>query len=338
MRETAMRAIFLTNNKQTLPRVFTEVTRAELSTLIELDEKVYTDADLAAMASAFDDVEIVFSTWGIPELNEEQIRAYLPRLKCIFYGAGSVQRFARPYLACGVRVFSAWAANAVPVAELTAAQIVLANKGYFVTSRAYASKGRSAARDAFGNCNGNLGETVGIIGAGMIGRKVIELLRQYRLDVAVFDPFLSDKDAIKLGVNKCSLEELFERSMTVSNHLANNPETRNMITYDHFRRMRKCATFINTGRGAQVVQDDLLRILTERPDLTALLDVTTPEPLPEGHALLSMPNCIVTPHIAGSAGNELARMGEYMLDEFRLYVDGKPTRYEVTEKMLETMA
>lgn len=73
----------------------------------------------------------LFSTWGMPALGKEQIRAYFPSLKAVFYAAGSVQGFAREYLEAGVQVFSAWAANAVPVAEFTVAQILLAGKGYF---------------------------------------------------------------------------------------------------------------------------------------------------------------------------------------------------------------
>jgi phosphoglycerate dehydrogenase-like enzyme len=87
-----------------------------------------------------------------------------------------------------------------------------------------------------------------------------------------------------------------------------------------------------------VVEDDLVRILTERKDLTALLDVTYPEPPVEGHAFYMLENCILTPHIAGSAGDEVRRMGKYMLDEFAAYVSGESCKYEVTEKMLETMA
>ena len=333
-----MKAIFLCNNTSTARRVFTAAAAEAIGAMCELDGCVYTEADVFAAPERFTDVEIIFSTWGMPKLDEAQIKEYLPRLKCIFYGAGSVQRFAAPYIACGVRVFSAWVANAVPVAELTAAQIVLANKGYFVTERLYGTLGKCEAREVFGCCRGNFGEEVGIIGAGMIGRKVIELLRPYEIRVLVYDPFLSDADADALGVKKCSLEELFERCMTVSNHLANKPETEGIITYDLMRRMRKCATFINTGRGAQVVGEDLVRILTERPDLTALLDVTAPEPLPQGHVLFTLPNCRVTPHIAGSAGREVERMGNYMVEECRLYLEGKPTRYEVSAKMLETMA
>lgn len=111
-----------------------------------------------------------------------------------------------------------------------------------------------------------------------------------------------------------------------------------MLGYDLFKLMPKNATFINTGRGAQVVEEDLIRILKERADLTAVLDVTFPEPpLPESK-FYTLPNCVLTPHIAGSLGNEKWRMSEYMYDEFIRYKNGEKTLYGVTEKMLETMA
>ena len=102
--------------------------------------------------------------------------------------------------------------------------------------------------------------------------------------------------------------------------------------------MRENAVLINTGRGAQVVEEDLVRVLRERSDLTALLDVTYPEPPADDHPFYTLPNCLLTPHIAGSAGDELARMGEYMLGECKDYLDGEPCKYEVSMKMLETMA
>ena len=149
---------------------------------------------------------------------------------------------------------------------------------------------------------------------------------------------MPDDAAAELGVEKCELEELFERAFVVSNHLANNAQTQGMLNYCNFSRMRENAVFINTGRGAQVVEDDLARVLRERPDLTALLDVTYPEPPADDHPFYTLPNCLLTPHIAGSAGDEVARMGEYMLGECRAYLSGEPYHYEVTEKMLETMA
>ena len=333
-----MKAIFLCEKNDKLFSVYRPEVIGELQKLTNIEKKIYTKADVVGHPSAFSNVEVIFSTWGMPEFTEEEIKAYLPSLKCVFYGAGTVQKFARPFLFAGVRIFSAWAANAVPVAEMTVAQIVLANKGYFVTNRAYHKAGRQAAKERFQKCRGNYGETVGIIGAGMIGKLVIRMLKAYKLKVLVFDPFLPDETAKELGVEKCELSTLFARAFAVSNHLANNEQTKGMLGYEHFSRMRENAVFINTGRGAQVVEDDLVRILEERPDLTALLDVTFPEPPVEGHPFYSLPNCFLTPHIAGSAGDEVARMGEYMLEEYRAYASCGATRYEVSEKMLETMA
>jgi phosphoglycerate dehydrogenase-like enzyme len=333
-----MRGIFLCEKNDKMFSVYNDETICKLQKLMNIEKKIYSKADVINERELFSDVEIVFSTWGMPDFTEEEIKTCFPNLKCVFYGAGTVQRFARPFLSCGVKVFSAWAANAVPVAEMTVAEIILSNKGYYLTSRLFSTSGRRAAREAFQSCRGNYGETVGIIGAGMIGRLVIEMLKVYRLKVIVFDPFLPDEKAAELGVEKCGLAELFERAFVVSNHLANNAQTQGMLNYDLFRRMRENAVFINTGRGAQVIEEDLVRILRERPDLTALLDVTYPEPPACDHPFYTLPNCLLTPHIAGSAGDEVARMGEYMLAECESYLKGGSCKYEVSMKMLETMA
>ncbi|MBQ6823859.1 MAG: hydroxyacid dehydrogenase [Clostridia bacterium] len=318
-----MKYIYLTKKRENIQAVF------------QTEETVYTKEDLLAAPQRFAEVETVFSTWGMPAMTEEEIRRCLPRLKAVFYGAGSVQSFARPFLACGVRIFSAWAANAVPVAEYTVAQIILANKGFFKTMR-YSDK--TTAKELFSHYPGNYEVKIGIIGAGMIGTMVIERLKSYDLQVLVFDPFLSEEKAAKLEVEKTSLERLFAECSVVSNHLANNEQTQGILHGRLFETMLPYATFINTGRGAQVVEEELIATLTARPDLTAILDVTHPEPPLEGSPLYTLPNCILTPHIAGSSGREVARMGQYMKEEYERFCQGVPCLYEVTLKMLETMA
>ena len=153
-----------------------------------------------------------------------------------------------------------------------------------------------------------------------------------------FDPFLPAEKAESLNVSPISLDALFASCRVVSNHLANNRDTVGMLRYEHFSSMPEYATFIYTGRGAQVVENDLVRALTERSDLTAVLDVTYPEPAGLSHPFYTLPNCFLTPHIAGSLGGEVVRMAEYMVNEFEDYSAGKPCRYEVNMKMLETMA
>lgn len=333
-----MRSVYLCNDKSNPQRIYSDENRKVLREIAQLDDKVYSKEDVLSDPSLFSDTEYIFSTWGMPVFSEAEIKSIFPSLKCIFYAAGTVQYFAKEFLACNVKVFSAWAANAVPVAEYTVAQIILANKGFFALS-SYQSTGSLEKAAELKECYpGSFGEYTGIIGAGMIGTLVIEMLRNYNLKIKVFDPFLSDEKAEALGVTKCSLEEVFSTCFVVSNHLANNEQTKGMLRKEHFGSMRKYATFLNTGRGAQVVENDLCDVLAEREDLTAILDVTEPEPPEKGHPFYTLPNCILTPHIAGSYGDEVKRMGEYMLTEYRRFISGESSPYEVTLKMLETMA
>ncbi|MBQ8431506.1 MAG: hydroxyacid dehydrogenase [Clostridia bacterium] len=333
-----MRSILISDKKQKITDVYSAALIADLRRRAALDEGVYSREEILATPERFADVEYLFSTWGMPAFTEEEIELCFPNLKCVFYAAGSVQKFARPFLEKGIKVFSAWAANAVPVAEYTLAQILLANKGYYFTSRVMSQGEHRQAKQLAACYPGNYGERVGLLGVGMIGSLVAEMLKDYRLEVLAFDPFLSDEKAKRLNVKKASLDEIFSTCRVVSNHLANNEQTVGMLNGGLFASMMPYATFINTGRGAQVVEEDLARVLGEREDLTAILDVTYPEPPVEGHPFYSLPNCILTPHIAGSMGNETHRMAEYMAEEWERYTKGEQTRYEVTLSMLATMA
>lgn len=290
--------------------------------------------NFAAHATCLRELEVIFSTWGMPPLNLAQLEL-LPQLKVVFYAAGSVQSFARPFLQKGITVVSAWQANGVPVAEFTLAQILLANKAYFANARAFtAPENRPYAPRG----PGNFGAAVALLGAGAIGRKIIDLLRPCYLKIIVFDPFLSEESARQLGVEKVELHQAFARANVVSNHIANLPQTVAMLREEHFRAMPVGATFINTGRGQTVDEAGLIRVLQTRPDLTALLDVTHPEPPVANSPLYTLPNVQLSTHIAGSIGDEVVRMADYVLEEFGRWRQGETLRYAVTMEMLETMA
>ncbi len=328
------KSVFLCQKPENITRVF----GTEGSVQLSADEKVYTKAEVISDPDAFRNTEFIFSTWGMEAFCEEEIKALFPSLRAVFYAAGSVQHFARPFLNVGVEVFSAWRANAIPVAEYTLAQILLANKGFYASSGAYKAGGFSGAAGIFRQYRGNYGATVGIIGAGMIGKKVAELLKPFSLKLLVYDAFLSAEQIAALGGEKVTLEELFERCEVISNHLADNAQTKGMLGYELFSEMKPNATFINTGRGAQVREDELVRILKEREDIVALLDVTYPEPVRAGHPFYELTNCILTPHIAGSSGDEVRRMGEYAVQAYRDFVNSVPNDGRVTLEMLKTMA
>jgi phosphoglycerate dehydrogenase-like enzyme len=297
----------------------------------------FTEDKMKACREMLADVRYIFSTWGMPALPADVIAEYLPSLAAVFYAAGSVQGFARNFLSRGVRIFSAWGANGIPVAEVTVAQIILANKGYF-------QRLKCGSRESWDNRScpipfeGNYNTKVGIIGVGMIGREVIRLLKAYKLKVYVYDKFLSDEGAAELGVTKTTLEYIFSECSVISNHLANNAQTRGMLTGELFSMMKPGATFINTGRGAQVDEAGLARAMREVPTRIALLDVTEPEPPVPGSELYRLPNVLLSPHLAGSIGNEVQRMGEFMFAEFEALISGRPVKYEVTLDMLSTMA
>ena len=332
---TRRKAAFFNVNPAMIDRVWGLGRRERISELTDMYPHLVGRADFDTHAAAIADVECVFSTWGMWTPDEAQL-ARLPKLKVVFYAAGSVQAFARPFLSRGIAVMSAWHANAAPVAEYALAQILLANKGYWRNTRDSGTPEGRAAGPFRGR--GNFGATVAVLGAGAVGSRVISLLRPRKLNIVVFDPFLPDAKAAEWGVEKVSLADAFARADVVSNHLANLPQTVGMLHGEHFAAMPDHATFINTGRGATVNEPDLIAELSRRPTLTALLDVTDPEPPTPDSPLYALENVHLTSHIAGSLGDEVVRQADLAIEEFGRYDRGEPLKYGVTEKMLETMA
>ncbi|MBR2633797.1 MAG: hydroxyacid dehydrogenase [Lentisphaeria bacterium] len=319
------KAIFLCNQTAKLPLVYGEKNIERIRQNADISDEVVT-YDMF-VAGDYSDTEYIFSTWGMPALSEEEIRTRLPKLKAVYYGAGATDYFARPFFACNIPVLSAWQANAVPVAEFTVAQIILSLKGYFRGLNKFTSpEGRKTARGCIGR--GAYGETVALIGAGAIATKVQELLKNFDINVIVI-PSRAERRTI-------SLEEAFSKAIIVSNHLPNREDNIGVLNGKLFASMREGATFINTGRGAQVNEPEMIEVLKKREDLTALLDVIFPEPPEEGSELYTLPNVFLSAHIAGSENDEWKRMATYMVEEFERHLANQPYRYQVSESMLLT--
>ncbi|MFP4167050.1 MAG: hydroxyacid dehydrogenase [Opitutales bacterium] len=323
-------------NAESFELIYPPEIRRQLEGLADfIPEPVFTQ-HLEERMPDLAEVEVIFSGWGAPRMDQAFLDA-LPKLKAVFYGAGSIRGFVTPeFWDRGIRVTSAYAANAIPVSEYTLATILLSLKSFWHYSRlAKEGKGRgNPARSAYGAYRAR----VGLVSCGMIARKVIERLLTFDLNVRVADPFLTDEEATRLGVERVPLDELFSECEVVSLHAPNLPETRRMIQGSHFKRMKKDATFINTARGAIVAEDELIEAAEQRPDLSFVLDVTAPEPPVPDSKFYSLANIVLTPHIAGSIGNEVERLGDYMLAEFRLYLEGCPLRWEITRETAEKMA
>jgi len=315
-------------------RIYGDEQVEELRQLVDLKDCCHLINDREAIKRELADVEIIVSGWGMVKLDREMLDA-APRLKAVFYGAGSVRGFVtEEFWQRDILLTNASAAIAIPVAETTVALIVLCLKKTFQCARRTREE-RTFARAA--NIRGLRGASIGIVGAGQIGSRVLEMLKAYEVKTFCHDPFLQPERAAQLNTTPIGLEEMFRRCDVVTLHAPNLPSTEHMITGDHFRSMKEGAVFINTARGRLVKEDEMIEVLKEGR-IFACIDVTDPEPPAPDSPLYDLPNVLLTPHLAGSTGEDTRRQGSYVLEEVRRYCQGQPPRYPVTREMMQWMA
>lgn len=275
--------------------------------------------------------------WGCPRIDDSILEAS-PKLELIAHAAGSVKAHVAPE--CwerGVTVTTAAQGNAVPVAEYTLAYILLAGKNAFAEQNRQRAGRSDYVNDTMNDSFGNASGAVGIIGASRIGRLVIDLLKPFGLSVLLADPTITLEEAAGMGVELVPLPELLSRSRVVSLHAPVLPSTIGMIGAKEVALLPDGATFINTARGI-LVDHDALRAELQSGRISAVLDVTWPEPLPDNDPLYELPNVILTPHIAGSLGNELVRLGALAVDEVELLAADQEAGYAITKEELLAMA
>ena len=291
----------------------------------------------SAPPSWLGEIEVLFTGWDAPRLDAELL-ARLPRLRAVFYGAGSIRPIASDALwERGIVVASAAALNAQPVVEFTLGAILLSFKRAWHHARLVRAERSYDPLRALPVPTG-WGATIGLVSLGLIGRRVAEQLRAYDVRVLAHDPLLTAAQCTELGVTSASLAEIFERADIISLHTPLLPETTGMIDAGLLARLRPGATLINTARGGLIRETDLVSTLGARPDVQAILDVTDAEPPSRESPLYDLPNVFLTPHIAGSIGVECRRMGRAMIEEFHRYARGEPLRHTVTREQLARMA
>ena len=153
------------------------------------------------------------------------------------------------------------------------------------------------------------GATLGIVGMGRIGQAITRRAIGFDMRVVYFDPYCDADKAPFVGVAlRCDLDELLAESDFVSLHAPLSSETHHLIDARALNKMKRTAVLINTSRGPVVHTGDLYEALVARQIGCAALDVTDPEPLPPGHKLLGLPNCLVVPHMASASWATRTRM------------------------------
>jgi phosphoglycerate dehydrogenase-like enzyme len=308
----------------------------EIRKMTELHPVQITSENLEWELPKLVEVEVIFSCWGMFPLTDEQLDQ-LPNLKAVFYAGGSVNGFSEALLERGITLCNAAEANAIPVAEFCLAQIILACKGVYFNTQLCRQGPWKQSEMPVGN--GVYGETVALLGIGSISRHLLKLLKPFNLRIIANSNYLTDEQAREMGIDQLvGFEEAFSEGYVVSNHLADKPSGQGILTQEMFASMRQGATFINTGRGAQVDEEGMIDVLEQRSDLTALLDVQHPEPPEAGSRLFSQPNIYMTSHIAGSTNDEVQRMADFMLDDFERWLKDEPLLYAVDAGILARRA
>ncbi|MEL3947292.1 hydroxyacid dehydrogenase [Streptomyces sp. LNU-CPARS28] len=286
------------------------------------------------LEAALAEAEILVSGWGCPRLTAD-VLAKAPCLQAVFHAAGSVKSLVSEAVwERGITVSSAAEANAHPVASYAFALITLAARRTLAVAAHYAD-----GWPDFASRTGADNLTVGIVGASRIGRRVIAELHRSdaRFTILVSDPHLTDDEARRIGARRVELPELCRQSTVVSVHAPLLPETTGLINAAMLALMPDGGALINTARGA-IVDTAALTHECASGRLEAYLDVTEPEPLPPEHLLASLPNVLLTPHIAGAQGSEVRRLGAYAIAEIERWLRGEPLLGPVSRDALSHLA
>jgi phosphoglycerate dehydrogenase-like enzyme len=299
--------------------------------------------DEASLAAAYaqhaPQAEALVTGWGTQPLTPAMLDA-APRLKVIVHSAGSIKTLIPPVAwERGIRVGTTNEALGIGVAETTLGMIIAGMKGFF-PSRAWTAAGnwhdrnlgtqRTMIREVFD-------VTIGIISASKVGRHVMRLLRSFEVNVLVADPYLTADEAGKLGATLVPLDELLRRSDVVSLHAPALPATRHMLGREQFRAMKDQAVFINTARG-MIVDEAALIAELKTGRISAFIDVTDPEPPAKDHPFRTLPNVVLTPHLAGHVSNGCFRQGRSAVNQLLEFKAGRRMHGEVTPEAFAIMA
>jgi phosphoglycerate dehydrogenase-like enzyme len=276
--------------------------------------------------------DIAITSWGVPALMEEVLEN-APNLRVMLHAAGSIKGIATPELwNRGIRVTNGALALGKGVAETALGMTIASLKNMWRMAQHTRDGGwtRSSVRELYQ-------VSIGVIGSGSAGGHYIKLLQNFDVNICVYDPILSREAAQKLGAQKMELEELLAHVDVVSIHAPLLPETDKMFNQARLALMKDDCILINTARGALIDEEALIAEL-RKGRLFACLDVTEPEPPAVDHPFRSLPNVVLTPHIAGAVSNGLHRLAQYIIEDMVLFLDGKRMNGEVTADQLSILA
>lgn len=298
-------------------------------------EQEVTSEELAERIGGFD---VLVTGWRSPRLTEAVCAAAEARLKLIAHSAGSVKfMLDESVLLRGITVTTAAVAMGPAVAEQTLMMIMLSLRPIHRADRGL-HEGQDFRHLKLAGVGRELaGRRVGVVGAGHVGRSLMQLLLALHAQVWCYDPYLSDDRAQQLGVRRVGLDELLSGCEVVAMAAPSTPETHHMIGRRELALMPDGAVLVNTGRSWLVDQDAMLAEL-QTGRISAALDVFDEEPLPADHPLRKLDNVFLTPHIGASTVECYHRQGQITVDEIARFCAGQPLHHAITPQAMATMA
>lgn len=315
------------------PQVINPKTEQRFLEMAEVSRNQTRENTLENAKKILMDADFAVTSWGCPAMTKELLDV-APNLKLIVHAAGSVKSIVTDEMfARGIRIASAAQVLSTGVSETALGLTIASAKNFFALNAETHSGGWSHT-----GITELYDITVGIIGFGMAGRHYAELLQNFAVDVIAYDPIVSAEEMQKLGVRKVTQEEAFAQSDILSLHAPEIASTYHIVNQESLASMKDGAILINTARGSLVDEAALVQALRSGKLKYACLDVTDPEPPAADSPLRQLPNCILTPHLAGQANNGLRKLGDHCYRQICNYLENKPLSGEVRQEMLATIA
>ena len=158
------------------------------------------------------------------------------------------------------------------------------------------------------------GKTIGLIGFGLIAKKVSILARVFNVQIIAYDPFVDPSVGNEFNTKLLDINEIFKLSDIISIHLPHSETTENLLNYEAFKKMLKQPIIINSSRGSIINEEDLLKAYDEKLISGFALDVYNTEPVQKFFLdrVKKNTNCILTPHIAGVTEESNTRVSEFI--------------------------
>lgn len=235
----------------------------------------------------------------------------------------------------GIPIFNTPARNAQAVTELLIGSLISFFRNIVPSNNwIHERKWNSENERPYLTFRGNelAGKTVGFVGFGAVGSRIANILKSFPCNIQFYDPFVKD---VESGYKKASLETLFQTSDIISIHLPVNDVTKGMIDDKLLQMMKETAVFVNTARSAVVDQQALYNILKEEQIRGAILDVFDHEPpTDEDYSLMTLPNVLATPHIAGASYEVEDHHSNIMNENLKKFFINKQSNHVFNKKQL----